>query len=203
MIEARWCGAKKTMNLFRSARGAAAWAVTLLLFAITPAFAADNVAQKRYPLSGHGYFQLDVPAGWKDRVAQPSRPAPPTIEFIQDQQGRSFIATIVPAWQSETNESPLDKEALRRVVEHAARGMLQHSTESEPDINEIGGATGSGYCFSVTDKASEPGDYRFMTRGALRVGELTVLFTILANPGQEQVVRDALAMLQGAVHGKD
>jgi hypothetical protein len=37
-----------------------------------------------------------------------------------------------------------------------------------------------------------------MTRGKLKVGDVSVTFTILTNEGQDAVVRSALAMLKSA-----
>jgi hypothetical protein len=52
----------------------------------------------------------------------------------------------------------------------------------------------------VTDKAPNPGEYKYLTQGMLRVSELVVSFSILTNDGQEQVREDALALLKSAVH---
>ena len=189
------------MNSIKRTLAAIACGFTLCL-AFNQAVAADGTTEKRYPLPGHGYLQLNVPAGWKERLTQPSKPVPPIIDFVADQKGKPFIVTVAPSWQTRGNGTQPDKEALRKSVEYSGRGMLPISKEKEIKVVELDGASGPGYYFSVTDNAPKPGDYKFMTKGALRVGELTVAFTILTNEGQEQVVRDALAMLKSAVQGK-
>ncbi len=45
-----------------------------------------------------------------------------------------------------------------------------------------------------------PGEFKFMSQGALQVGTLTLWFVILANDGQDTVAVEALAALQTAVH---
>ena len=63
---------------------------------------------------------------------------------------------------------------------------------------EFSGRSGPGYCFSATDRAPQPGEYKYLTQGIVRVGELSVTFTILTNDGQEAVVKQALEALKGA-----
>ena len=67
-------------------------------------------------------------------------------------------------------------------------------------IKELKGPSAIGYYFSVTERSPKPGEYKYMTQGMLRVGELVPTFTILTNDGAESVVADSLAMLQGAIH---
>jgi hypothetical protein len=63
---------------------------------------------------------------------------------------------------------------------------------------EFQGRSGPGFYFSATDRAPKPGEYKFLTQGIVRVGELSVTFTILTNDGQEAVVKQALEALKGA-----
>ena len=62
---------------------------------------------------------------------------------------------------------------------------------------EFQGRSGPGF-YSATDRAPKPGEFKFLTQGIVRVGELAVTFTI-PNDGQEAVVKQALeALLKGA-----
>jgi hypothetical protein len=74
----------------------------------------------------------------------------------------------------------------------AFHGWLRGKCLSKP--------SGPGFYFSATDQAPRPGDYKFLTHGVLKAGGLAVSFTILTRDGQEQIVRDALAMLKTARH---
>jgi hypothetical protein len=57
---------------------------------------------------------------------------------------------------------------------------------------------GPGFYFSATDRAPKPDEYKFLTQGVVRVGELSVTFTILTNDGQDAVVKQALDALKSA-----
>jgi hypothetical protein len=52
----------------------------------------------------------------------------------------------------------------------------------------------------LTDREPPPGEFRYMTQGALQVGMLIVWFTILTNDGQAAEVDRALSMLQSLEH---
>lgn len=51
---------------------------------------------------------------------------------------------------------------------------------------------------SVTDKAPDPGEYRYMTHGAIGVGNLLLSTTILHRVKESESVKDALFMLREA-----
>ncbi len=62
------------------------------------------------------------------------------------------------------------------------------------------GSNSFGYYFTLTDRAPKAGEFKYMTQGALRVGNLMVVFTVLTNDGQSKTVDDALSMMQSAKH---
>ena len=72
--------------------------------------------------------------------------------------------------------------------------------ESFLEVRQLSGGNGVGYYFSATDRDQAPGEFKFMSQGALQVGSLTLWFVILANDGQDTVAVEALAALQTAVH---
>ena len=164
------------------------------------AFAADGGAPRlqRYALAQHGYLELLVPSGWRAKVSQPRKQEPPVISFSA-RTGKSFIATVAPIWKTVEPNVPTDKEALRKRVENDADGIRLFAVEKQIKLTEIAGTSGAGFYFFATD-AAPGGGYRYMTKGQLFVGELTVMFTILTNAGQESVAREGLAMLQSARH---
>jgi len=61
---------------------------------------------------------------------------------------------------------------------------------------------GTGYYFSATDRAPNPGEYKYLTQGMLPVGELVVTFTILSNDGGEAAVSAALTLLRDLAQKK-
>jgi len=171
-----------------------------LLAASLAAAAAESPAPKRYPLAGHGFLVLKVPSAWLDRLDdQPSKDAPPSISFSA-RQGKPFIATVAAQWREKAGDSPPDRASVRQRAQLALESIAPFAVEKDIKLVEFKGAAGPGFRFFATDSAPGPGEYKFMTRGVLAVGELTVMFTILTNEGQDGVIRDGLAMLQSATH---
>ena len=169
------------------------------LCAAAHAAAADSLAEKRYPLAGHGQLKLTVPADWMDSVDQPPKAVPPTISF-GPRQGKAFIVTVTPAWKLHPGDVDPTKENLRQRVESTLAGILPFAVEKDIKLVPFDGPSGPGFYFFATDSAPRPDEYKFMTQGALAVDELTVTFIILTNEGQQNVIRSALAMVRGAVH---
>jgi hypothetical protein len=83
-------------------------------------------------------------------------------------------------------------------VQRGVDGAQTQAVEKELRVVEFQGRTGPGFYFSATDRAPKPDEYKFLTQGVVRVGELSVTFTILTNDGQEPIVKQALDALKGA-----
>ncbi len=175
--------------------------LTFFLTFLTGAAAAQNqgISERRYVLPDHGTFVVQVPRGWKSRLNQPPNRLPPTIVF-GPAAGRPFQMLITPMWAAALNRPPQSGESIRAQVEKAAQNAKAQAVESEIPILEIQGRSGSGFYFSATDRAPEPGEYKYVTQGILLVSELTVPFTILTNDGQERIVRQGLELIKSATH---
>jgi hypothetical protein len=159
----------------------------------------SGTVERRYALPDHGQFVVRVPRNWKDQVRQPPKRLPPTIVFRQS-SGQPFEFLITTIWPATKNRSPQSREVLRKQVTQAAENAKSHAIESELKITEFQGRAGEGFYFSATDRPPKPGEFRFLTQGILRVGTLTVTFTILTNDRQEPIVKQALELLKSAVH---
>lgn len=174
-------------------------AATLSLLAFAACAVDDGVAQQRYPLPQRGYFEMKVPVNWTVEVKQPPTAVAPAIS-LAPREGKPFVFTITPAWSTVKIKLSRDKEALRRRVAAAARGIRLFAVEENIKLVEFNSASGPGFYFSATDKAPLVGGYKFMTKGEIVVNDLVAQFTLLTNEGQDNVVRSALQMLQGASH---
>jgi hypothetical protein len=165
----------------------------LAALAWSPAGCAADAA-KRYPLAQSGFLQLKVPAGWREEIDAQTQP--PVISF-RPGAGQPFLVSVIPAQAAEGNPTP-SRQELRADVEQMAGAIRPFAVESEIKPMEFAGAAGPGFQFFATDAAPRPGEFKYMTRGKLKVGDVSVTFTILTNEGQEAVVRSALAMLKSA-----
>ena len=176
--------------------------ITAILIFFVPEAAMGQAAgtvERRYVLPDHGNFVAQVPHDWKDQVRQPPNRLPPTIVFRQS-SGPPFEILLTTIWPATRDRPAQSREALRKQVERAAENAKSQAVEAEPRVMEFQGRSGEGFYFSATDRAPKPGEYRFLTQGILRVGELTVTFTILTNDGQEHIVKQAIELLKSAAH---
>jgi hypothetical protein len=101
-------------------------------------------------------------------------------------------------WSATQDRPPPSREQIRDVVERGAQDASAQAVEKELPVVEFQGRSGPSFHFSATDRTPKPGEYKRLTQGVLRVGELSVTFTILTNDGREPVVKQALDALKGA-----
>lgn len=176
------------------------WSAAILLLGLAAADAASaaDTASRSYPLPDHGTLQLQVPAAWKDRVEQPREDLPPTLVFGPESGGR-FKVLMTPLWSPEGKPLPNPAGIKKLVRSLIAKAKIQ-SVEKTIGMQELRGSSGIGYCFSATDRAPKPGEFKFLTQGILVINDLLTTFTVLTNEGQGNVVSSALAMLKSAVH---
>lgn len=172
----------------------------LLAFVTAAAWAADaNV--RSYALPGHGSLELQVPAPWEDRIER-TPGVPPTLHF-NAQAGAQFEVIVTPIGAPTPETKPPTKEEMKAGVRRGADQVARQAVETSIEVKELKGKHSSGFYFSATDRKPRRNEYKYMTQGITAVGDLRVTFTILTNDGQEQVVKDALAMLSGARQQKD
>ena len=176
--------------------------LTLVLLLMPGAAIAQTsaISERRFTLPDHGSFVIQVPRDWKDQLRRSPRGSP-TILFSPG-SGKPFQVLITTIWPATKDRPPHSRDQLRAIVERAAQGAKSQAVESELRIVEFQGRSGPGFYFSATDRAPKPGEFKFMTQGILRVGELSVSFTILTNEGQEVIVKQALEALKGTIQEK-
>lgn len=171
----------------------------VLTLACGPALAAGDGARS-YSLGDRGSLELDPPATWDDMVER-TQGLPPTIRFSAP-EGAQFEVLLTPTWALAPGAKMPGKEEIRAGVQRGADSAARQSVERLIAVKELKGKQGDGYYFSATDRRPKRNEYKYLTQGVTAVGDLRVAFTILTNDGQEQVVKDALAMVAGARHRK-
>jgi hypothetical protein len=169
--------------------------VTLLIASIGSA--DGQKAIRKYPIPEHGTLELNVPTLWKGEAHKPRENMPPTIIF-NPAKGNDFQVMITVLWGKTGEQGFNSRDRVRISVEKDGQTLLPNISETKIVLTEIKGVSHSGYYFSVTDKAPNPGEYRYMTRGAIGVGNLLLNFTILHRVKDSQAVRDALSILREA-----
>lgn len=168
-----------------------------LLIAAAAGAQTNGTTMRRFTLPDHGSFVIQVPPDWKDQTRQPPNRLPPTITFGPG-SGKAFQVLLTTIWPATKDRPPQSRDQLRATVERSAEVARTQAVEKELRIVEFQGRSGPGFYFSATDRAPKPGEFRFLTQGIVRVGELAVTFTVLTNDGQEAVVKQTLEALKGA-----
>jgi hypothetical protein len=176
--------------------------VMMLLMAIVlnvnPAL-ADETSLRSYMLHDHGRLEMQIPLKWGESLRRPPENLPPTIEF-RLKTGAPFRVLITPMWAASKNISLPEGEDLRKSVRKSADQIAPNVVEKEISLVELKGPFVHGYYFSATDRAPEPGGYKFLTQGHARVGDLIVIFTILTNEGQESIISHGIEIIRSSVH---
>ncbi|MGC1389115.1 MAG: hypothetical protein WA807_13980 [Steroidobacteraceae bacterium] len=170
---------------------------SFVIAAFAVALAAPS--PKEFPLPGHGALTLRVPEGWTAEMKPPGTQLPPTIT-LAPWNGPKFVMSVTAEWPMASAQTLPDDNAIRSDVAAAARSAQSQSVEGVLPLQEITGVDGRGFYFTATDRAPKPNEAKYLTQGIIRVGEISLAFTVLTNDGQETVVRAALEMLRTAVH---
>jgi hypothetical protein len=171
--------------------------VTLLVITTSAVALADS--PQAFELADHGALTLLMPEGWVGEMKQPRSQLSPTIT-VAPRSGAKFAITITARWPTASARNILDNNTIRSEVAGAAKSAESQSVEGVLALQEIKGVDGRGFYFAATDRAPKPGEAKYLTQGIIRVGGISLAFTILTNDGQETVVRSALDMLRTAVH---
>lgn len=158
------------------------WVSVVTLFVIlliaSDVLAAAQKRIRKYPIPEHGTLELNVPSSWKDEMHKPQEKMPPTIIF-NPAKGDDFQVLIAVLWGKPGGQDFNSLEKVRTFVEKDGQKLLPNAAEPNIVLQEIKGVNNAGYYYSITDKAPNPGEYRYMTRGAIGVGNLFLNFTIL------------------------
>ncbi len=176
----------------------AACVLVAALLAAAPAW-ADDPSIRRYLLPNHDTLELAMPAGWADHFEQPAGGGPPTVEIAVADGGPRQVFVRVE-WADPTAKDVRELPQLRDAIRDLAERIQPEAVESYLEVRHIAGANGVGFYFTATDRNPRPGEFKFMSQGALQAGSLTLWFTILTDEGQDTVAVEALGMLQAAVH---
>lgn len=169
--------------------------ITFLMTSI--ALAGGPKAVKKYPIPDHGVLELNVPTSWKGEVHKPQENMPPTIIF-KPAVAKDFEVLITVLWDTAGEQDFNNPAKVRTLVENDGQKILPRSVENRLVVQQIRGIHNIGYFFSLTDKAPNPGEFRYITRGGIAVGNLLLNVTILYRVKDSPPVKDVLSMLREA-----
>jgi hypothetical protein len=172
-------------------------ALAMTIFGGGIASSAEPKAARRYTIPEYGTLELNVPASWKDKFHKPQTKMPPTIIF-NPTAGDDFLITVTVLGSQKGEKGFNSAERVRTLIEKDGQKLLSKTVETKITLQEMKGVSGTGYFFSLTDKAPEPGEYRYMTRGGIGVGKLLLSATIFHRVKDSESVKEGLSMLREA-----
>lgn len=152
---------------------------------------------KKYPIPDHGVLELSVPTSWKVEIHKSQENMPPTI-IIKPALGNDFEVLITVLWSTTGDQDFNSPAKVRTLVENDGQKILPKSTENRLVVQQIRGINNIGYFFFLTDKAPDPGEFRYLTRGGMAVGNLLLNVTILYHVKDSPSLKEALSMLREA-----
>ena len=178
----------------------------LLFLVISPVAVADykdGTELTLFPIPEHGEIVFEVPQDWDyTYVAAGLTAKPPVITFFtEDESGREvFQLNVSILWDDGFARDILEEESIQQLVRDVGEDILPFSDETELQLERITGQEGLGYIFSLTDSSARPGEYRYLTQGALSVGEVLLVFSLFSNDREGQLRENTLEMIKTALH---
>ena len=182
------------MQRYRTGRRRLAVACCFLSCLLATASAAQDLQNREYKIPTVGVLHLRVPAQWQEVVEWHGKTPPVNIAYTATKHDFEYYVSVV--WDGPRR----DLEGVRRFVKRRSEGLLSQIVETEIPIREAIGEHASGYYFTVTDRNSMPaaGDFKFMTKGLVRLDTLEVTFTLLPHDKNSTAIEDALVVVRTA-----
>ena len=156
-------------------------------------------------LGPQGALALHVPSGWTMEEARPEANLPPTLRFGPE-VGDEFVVLLTPVWPEAGADPDFGSPAsVYSIVASSAQDIASDAAETELEIREFDGDR-IGYYYWAIDRdlvgksRIPPGEYLYLTQGAVMVGELLCTFTILTNERPSGIIDAAMMMLRTAAH---
>lgn len=172
-----------------------AFIVTFLGISLVDAAGPKTI--RKYPIPEHGTLELNVPTSWEVEVHKPQENIPPTIIY-KPALGDDFQVLVTVLWSKKGEQDFNSPTKIRAFVEQDGHKILSKAVETRLVVQQMRGVNNIGYFFSLTDKTPNQGEYRYMSRGAIGVGNLLLNATILHHVKESESVKDAFSMFREA-----
>lgn len=161
-----------------------------------------DVASREFALPKHGKLVLNLPATWKYQLAQPPQDLPPTIK-LSPAEGDDFEVLITPLWNFSKDPAAAKPVDVKSLMAEELQKTLPSAVEKTVDLQEFKAKDGTGYYYFMTDKAPKPGEYPYMVRASVVVGELDLSVTVLCRTKDSAGIAQTIKALGDAQQKKD
>ena len=174
--------------------------MTLSLVLMVNALAAERLQERTLPIPGRGALVLYSSLAGSQQIGQPPEEIAPTIRF-SNAAGEKFEVVITAFWSPAKDASFNLPKNVRSIVEDTLEELKPRLMEKKLSLLQLHGGSGTGYYIAGTVKAPGPGEYKFLTQGAIAVDDLLLTFTVLTNIKPSPVISQVFDMLRTARRG--
>ncbi|MCS3904277.1 hypothetical protein J2T55_002313 [Methylohalomonas lacus] len=176
------------------------------LYSLLPATADDHTAPEEYAIPKHGQLRMHVPIDWQVNFYQPEDDSFPVISFFPFEGRERFKGTedfqlsVAVFWTENPLYDLTDPDTLRDFVADVGEQVIQQSDQQDLELEQISGNSGVGYVFDLSDESAAENEYKYLTQGALSVGNVILAFSLFSRDNHDKLRTETLEMLTTAVH---
>ena len=169
-------------------------------------FAASVLAQQSgslrdIPIPNHGTLRLSIAGSWTADARMMNEP-PTVFVHVGPSKGKDFDTQLTVVWLTPANQATATPEAIRSNTERTGNSILLQSIEKTLALQELRGAETVGTYYALTDRKPAPGEFKYITQGSFRIGEVLCAFTILSNNANSGDVKQMLRTFTDATYLK-
>lgn len=121
---------------------------------------------------------------------------------IAPAKGKAFDAQLTGVWLTPANQAVTTPESIQANTERTGNGVLLQAVEKTLMLQELRGSESVGTYYSLTVRKTAPGEFKYITQGSFRTGELLSAFTILSSNPSSAEIKQLLKMLTDSTHVK-
>lgn len=152
-----------------------------------------DIDKEVFEIPGYGELSIEVPRIWNYNFTKSDSYTPPLITFyvLDDSEKEIFQLNLSVFWDDGYSRDVTSDDYIRSLVSEAGDNTLRYSDEDELRLETIKSQAGEGYFFNLSDSSAGADEYRYLTQGALSVGDVLLVFSLFSND-EEGVLRDAM-----------
>ncbi len=158
-------------------------------------FGEETKSTREFQIPGYGILLLNLPTSWHDEIYRSREDQPPSI-ILRPKSGDEFYCWMTIRGPKEGEAGFNHPDRIKVFVKQEGETLLDRAVETEILLQELQGSHSIGYFFSLTDKSPKRGEFRYMTRGAIGVGNLLLSFTHLYHKKDSPSLKEVFLMLQ-------
>jgi hypothetical protein len=163
--------------------------------------AGQSSSVQVYIVPNHGSLRLSIPVAWAVESTAIAEPATLFLH-IAPAKGKTFDAQLTVLWLTPANQATTTPESIQANTGRTGNGVLLQAVEKTLMLQELHGSESIGTYYALTDRKPSPGEFRDITQGSFRTGELLSVFTIRSSNPSSAEVKQLLRMLTDATYVK-